>query len=93
MQDSTVLKKNPDIVTRTIEDETILLPLYKSSEGADCIYTLSESAARLWQLIDGKRTLRGIKEVLLDEFSVTEKKLDKELMKLLKDLEEIRAIR
>jgi hypothetical protein len=93
MQDSTVLKKNPDIVSRTIEDETILMPIYKTSDEINCIYTLNDVAARVWELIDGKKNLGEVKKILLKEFDTTEKGLDKELTKLLKDLKEIKAVR
>jgi len=93
MQDSTVLKKNPDIVSRTIEDETILMPIYKTSDEINCIYTLNDVAARVWELIDGKKNLGKVKKILLQEFNTTEKELDKELTKLLKDLKEIKAVR
>ena len=92
MKDSKVLKKNPKIVTRKIEEETILMPLYNTSKEIDCIYTLNDVAARIWELIDGKKNLAKIKKMLLEEFDATQKELDKELSKFLKDLEEIKAI-
>lgn len=88
MRDGKIIKKNHKIVVRKIEDETILMPLYSTSEEIDCIYTLNDAAARIWELIDGKRTLGKIKKIFLDEFDVTEE----ELADFLKDLEEIRAI-
>lgn len=93
MQDSVVLKKNPDIVRRTIEDETILMPIYKTSDEINCIYTLNEVAARIWELIDGKKNLGKIKKTLSEEFDATEKELNKKLDKFLKDLKEIKAIK
>jgi hypothetical protein len=88
MRDGKIFKKNPKIVVRKIEDETILMPIYSTSEEIDCIYTLNDAAARIWELINGKRTLGKIKKIFLDEFDVTEE----ELADFLKDLEEIRAI-
>jgi hypothetical protein len=88
MRDGKIFKKNSKIVVRKIEDETILMPLYSTSDEIDCIYTLNDAAARIWELVDGKRTLGKIKKIFLDEFDVTEE----ELADFLKDLEEIRAI-
>lgn len=93
MKDTSVLKKNPDIVTRTIEDETILMPIYKTSDEINCIYTLNDVGARIWELIDGKRNLGKIKKTLLEEFAASEKELEKELNKFLKDLKEIKAVK
>jgi hypothetical protein len=89
MKDSLVLKKNPDIVSRTIEDETILLPIYKTSDEINCIYTLNDVGARIWELIDGKRNLEKVKKILLKEFEATDKELDRELAKFI----EIKAIK
>ena len=93
MKDSLVLKKNPDVVSRTIEDETILMPVYRTSDEINCIYTLNAVAARIWELIDGKRSLKAIKNTLMKEFDVTDKEMDKELSKFLKDLKDIKAIK
>ncbi len=87
-----VLRKNKDIVTRVIEDETILMPIYKTSDEINCIYTLNKVASRVWELLDGKRTLTELKNKLLKEFDTTPEEVDKEIEKLLKDLKEIKAV-
>ncbi len=85
-------RKNPDMVTRVIERETILLPVYRTSEEIDAIYTLNESAAAVWELIDGKRTVRQIEAAVLERFSATAEEAQGTLDELLKDLREIKAI-
>ncbi len=92
MQESKVLRKNPDMVTRVIDDETILLPIYKTSDEINCIYNLNKVASKVWEMIDGKRTLAEIKARLLKEFDTTPKEVKKELAGLLKDLKEIKAV-
>jgi tRNA uridine 5-carbamoylmethylation protein Kti12 len=92
MEETIVLRKNKDIVSRVIDDETILLPLYKSSEEINCIYTLNKIASQVWELIDGKRTLGEIKKIILRKFDTTPEEVDKEMEKFLKDLKEIKAI-
>lgn len=93
MKDTKVLVKNPDVVTRVIEDETILMPIYKSSDEINCIYTLNKQAAFVWDLIDGKSTLAEIKKKILGEFDSPSAEVDKELAGLLKDLTEIKAVK
>ncbi len=90
---SIVLKRNPDMVSRTIDDETILMPLYKTSDEINCIYTLNEVGARVWELIDGKKSLSQIKSKLSQEFEATEKEMDRELSKFIEDLKKIKAIK
>mgnify|MGYP001586418359 CR=1 FL=1 len=92
MQETKILRKNPDMVTRVIDDETILLPIYKTSKEINCIYTLNKVASRIWEMVDGKRTLARIKQLILKEFDAAPQEVDKEMQKLLKDLKEIKAI-
>lgn len=89
----TVLRKNKDMVTRVIDDETILMPIYKTSDEINCIYTLNKVGSRVWELIDGKRGLGAIKKQVLKEFDTTLQEVDKEMEKFLKDLEEIKAVK
>jgi hypothetical protein len=92
MQDNAVVRKNSNLVTRVIGDERILVPIYKTSEEINCIYTLNKVASRVWEMFDGKKSLSEIKKQVLKEFATTPQEADKELEKLLKDLKEIKAI-
>lgn len=93
MQEKAILRKNPDMVTRVIADETILMPIYKTSDEIDCIYTLNKVASSIWEMIDGKRTLGEIKKRILERFDTTAQEVDKEMDGFLKDLEEVKAIK
>jgi len=92
MEKKTVIRKNPNMVTRVIADETVLLPIYKTSEEINCIYTLNKVASRVWELFDGRRDVAEIERRILKEFDSTPVEVDRELNKLLKELEEIKAI-
>jgi hypothetical protein len=92
MQDKEILKKSKNIVSRQIGEEVILLPIYKSTKELNCIYTLNKPAARVWELIDGKRSLGRIKKDVLSEFDVNAGELDKLMAALLKDLKEMKAV-
>lgn len=93
MNETVIIRKNKDMVTRIIEDETILMPIYKTSNEINCIYTFNKTASRVWELFDGKRTLAEIKDKLLDKFDTTSEEIDKEMQKLLQELKEIKAIK
>ena len=92
MEETLVLRKNSDMVTRVIDNEAILLPIYKTSDEINCIYTLNKVASRVWDMFDGKKTVGEIKKQLLKEFDTTPKEIDKKMQELLKDLREIKAI-
>jgi hypothetical protein len=93
MGDRETLKKTPSIVSRELSGEVILFPLYKNSSEMNYIYSLNETGAEIWNLIDGKRTLLEIKKAVMKKYDVDEKKLSKELKELITDLRSIDAIR
>ncbi|MFH0798815.1 MAG: PqqD family protein [Pseudomonadota bacterium] len=92
MREGAILRRNPDVVSRVIGDETILLPIYKTSEELNCIYTLNKPASRVWEMIDGKTTAGGIGKKVMKEFGSAPKEVEREMKKLLKDLKEIKAV-
>ncbi len=87
-----VYKKSDSIVFRKIADEFILVPIRQNVGDLESISTLNEVAARIWELIDGKMKVREIKDVILDEYEVTPKKLETDIIKYTKELENIGAI-
>ncbi|MBU0694702.1 MAG: PqqD family protein [Candidatus Omnitrophica bacterium] len=66
MTGTIVYKKNKNMVTRKIADETILLPIYRTSKEINCIYTLNKPASIVWDMIDGKTTIGEIKDKVLN---------------------------
>ena len=87
-----VYKKSDSIVSRKIGDEFILVPIRQEVGDLESIYTLNETAARIWELIDGKSEVREIKESLVQEFEVKPEEAEKDLIEHLRQLEEIKAI-
>ena len=86
-------QKNPDIVSRKIADEYILVPIRQNVGDLESIYTLNEVAARIWELIDGKRKIKEIKDKIMEEFEVTPEEIEKDLTELLQKLEKIDGIK
>ena len=76
-----------------IDNETILLPVYKTSSEMNCIYTLNKVASQMWEMIDGKRTLGETRKQILKKFDATPKEVDKKMSEFLKDLKKIKAIK
>ena len=87
-----VYKKSDSIVSRKIADEFILVPIRQNVADLESIYTLNETAARIWELIDGKIEVGEIKERIVEEFEVTPEEAEKDLIEHLQQLEEIEAI-
>ena len=87
-----VYKKSDSIVSRKIGDEFILVPIRQDVGDLESIYTLNETAARIWELIDGKSKVSQIKESLVEEFEVKPEEAEKDLVEHLQQLEGIQAI-
>lgn len=86
------LQKSQDIVSRKIEDQFILIPICSHVADLDSIYTLNETAARIYELIDGQKTLAEIKEILAEEFEVDKDTLEKDLLEMAELLKSIGGI-
>jgi hypothetical protein len=80
------------IVSRKIADEFILVPIRQNVGDLESISTLNEVAARIWELIDGKKKVREIKDKIVEEFEVTPQQAEKDLIEYLGQLQEIEAI-
>jgi len=85
-------QKDPDFVAREIADEFILVPIRQNVGDLESIYTLNETAARIWELIDGKIKVGKIKEKIVEEFEVTPEEAENDIIEHLMQLEEIKAI-
>jgi hypothetical protein len=58
----------------------------------ESIYSLNETAARVWELLDGRRTLAEILELLVQEFEVASVTAETDLRVLVEQLAEAGAI-
>lgn len=85
-------KKDPDIVFRAIAGEMILVPIRRRTADLQSIYTLNETAGRIWELIDGQRTLGEIRDTIAQEYDVTPEETEADLAELVAYLEQIQAV-
>lgn len=86
------LDKDPNIVSRKIADEIILVPIRRNVGDLESIYTLNEVGTFIWDLIDGKRQIREIRERILEEFDVTDEEVEKDLVEFIQKLEKLGII-
>lgn len=86
-------KKDPDIVSRKIADEVILVPIRRKLADVSSIYLLRDDVSiRIWELIDGNRKVSQIKEIICSEFEVDPNQAEEDIIEFLKQLEKIRGI-
>lgn len=87
-----IFRKSPDVVSRKIVDEMILVPIHKTVGDTESIYALNQVGARIWELIDGMRRVEEIRDLIVDEFDVSQKTAEEHLLTLLEQFEEIGAV-
>ena len=87
-----IYQHDPNIVTRLIAGEMILVPIRKHVGEMDFIYTLNETAARVWSLIDGDRSLGQIYQQIVAEFDIDPEQAKNDLNELILSLKEFSAI-
>ena len=87
-----VYRQNPNIVSRTILDETILVPVRQSMSDFESIYTLNETADFAWSLFDGVNDLGKIRDKIIIEYDVDQEEAEADLHELVIHLLEIGAI-
>lgn len=85
--------KDPSIVSREIAGETILVPIHQNVGDLESIYTLNETGAFAWKLMDGERTLSEILNRIINDYLVDDDEAEKDLLELIAQLEEIGAVR
>ena len=88
-----IFKQAPDVVSRIIVDETILVPIRKKASDLNYIYNLNEVASRIWELLDGKRQVKELRDIIAEEFEVSPEQAESDLEGLLKQLETEGAVK
>lgn len=70
MQLNSILSQSSSIVTRKTGNEYVLVPITNNIADMNCVYTLNETGAFIWELIDGKRTIEEIITALTEEYDI-----------------------
>ena len=84
----TKLTVNPNMVLREEEDECALL--FDPDSGS--VSVLNLTAATVWKLLDGQRTLSEVMEVLRGEFENMDSNAEDQVLKLIQELRRTGAL-
>lgn len=85
--------KDSSVVFRKVAEEFILVPIKKRADEVDSIYTMNEVGSRIWELVDGEKSLSEIIDIILNEFEVSPEVAEKDIIEFINQLEHIGAIR
>ena len=86
-------EKDPNMVSRLIDDEFILVPIRQNVADLQSIYTLDEVGARIWELIDGQRRVREIRDAIVEEYEVSTDVAEADLVEFIQQLEAMGGVR
>ena len=85
-------KKSASIVSMEIDTGFILVPIRQSAGDLEDVYTLNETASRIWALVDGQRSVDQIREAIVKEFEVEDGQARQDVSELLAQLEAAGAV-
>lgn len=86
-------ERDPNVVTREIAGERILVPIRKQVADMAAIYVLNETAARIWNLLDGQRSVADIGGILEQEYSVESDTVQADVVEIVEQLRQLGMLR
>lgn len=89
MRTATIYQKDSNIVARKVGEEFILVPIRQDAGDLAGFYSLNYVGGRIWELLDGKRSVSDIARVIFDEFEVDAEKAEKEALHFIERLVEL----
>jgi len=89
-----IYKKNEErCVSRSILDEVVIMPLCRSEDDMQYIYSISDEAgSRIWQMLDGRHSIREIQDVLKKEFRGKAEEIEGDVLTFIDDLLSVKLI-
>lgn len=80
------MKRNPDLILRSIAGETMLIPTGALAQDFNGMITLNDVAAFIWENLEKVESQDELLRLVLDEFEVDEATADADLNGFLKML-------
>jgi len=87
-----IYRKKENIVTRQIAGETLLVPIYGDLANMEKIFTLDPVAAFIWDQLDGTKSLKDIREGVIDAFDVKKEEAETDMSEFIDELLKARLI-
>ncbi len=81
-----VPSRSSSVVTRKTGKEYVLIPVTNNIADMTSVYTLNETGAFLWELIDGKNNVGDMIEALIKEYDIDEETATKDVFKFINEM-------
>jgi 3-deoxy-D-manno-octulosonate 8-phosphate phosphatase KdsC-like HAD superfamily phosphatase len=85
-------RHSPKVVGRFIDDEVIIVPIGGDLAKQDSIYNLESVAAHIWRMLDGKTSVKQIRDYMVKTMEVSSEQAESDLIEFLEELKSIGAI-
>jgi hypothetical protein len=92
-KEETRYARNPDFIYRKIVDEAVLVPIHKDVADMECIYTLNELGAFIWERLEEPTTQGELQAVVLEAYDAETQALVADLTRFLEEMTGIGAVR
>lgn len=80
-------------MSRRIHDEFLLIPINKTASEVDCLYTMNEVAAFVWEMLDGQTSVSDICIMVEKEFDVDFETAINDVIMLLGQLRDLGVVK
>jgi hypothetical protein len=81
-----VLSHSASVVTRKTGSEYVLVPIANNIADMNSVFTLNETGAFIWELIDGKRDVENIISELTKEYKIDSSSAEADVMELIEKM-------
>lgn len=83
-----VYQQNNNCVAREVDDEIVIVPVQDNLAEMDYLYTLNETAAFIWNKLNGVRTLDEVAQMMTENFDVDYETAANDVLKTVKEIQE-----
>jgi len=84
--------KRGEFVSRRIAGEAIVVPIRGQMADLEAIYNMNETAAFIWERIDGRSSVSEIAQAVAEEFEVSPEEAGADAVEFLRMLQEVRLV-
>jgi methyltransferase-like protein len=88
-----VFSHSPDIVTRKTGSEYVLVPVANNIADMNSVYTLNETGAFIWELMDGTRNVEEIINRFVEEYNIDSETATADIFEFAENLKEYLIIK
>jgi methyltransferase-like protein len=77
---------SPNIVTRKTGNEYVLVPVANNIADMNSVYTLNETGAFIWELIDGRKNIEEIIKSLTEEYDIGHESASEDVLSFINNM-------